>query len=61
MAGNLGFHAFVLSDSTVAYAMRSPGPNGRVIPAAVMHEVGMAELNNEFATVLTTEEIIARL
>ena len=61
MAGNLGFRAFVLSDSTVAYAMRSPGPNGRLIPAAVMHEVGRAELNNEFATVLTTDELISRL
>jgi nicotinamidase-related amidase len=61
MAGNLGFRTFVLSDSTVAYAMRSPGPNGRLIPAAEMHEVGMAELNGEFATVLTTDELLALL
>lgn len=61
MAGNLGFRTFVLSDSTVAFAMRSPGPNGRLIPAAEMHEVGLAELNREFATVLTTDELIALL
>jgi len=61
MAGNLGFRTFVLSDSTVAFAMRSPGPNGRLIPAAEMHEVGMAELNREFATVLTTDELLALL
>jgi nicotinamidase-related amidase len=61
MAGNLGFRTFVLSDSTVAYAMRSPGPSGRLIPAAEMHEVGMAELNREFATVLTTDELLALL
>src|SRR4051812_47600008 len=61
MAGNLGFRTFVLSDSTVAFAMRSPGPDGRLIPAAVMHEVGLAELNREFATILTTEELLALL
>lgn len=61
MAGNLGFRTFVLSDSTVAYAMRSPGLNGRLIPAAVMHEVGLAELDREFATILTTDELLALL
>ena len=61
MAGNLGFKTFVLSDSTVAFAMRAPGPGGRLIPADVMHEVGMAELNREFATILTTDELLALL
>jgi nicotinamidase-related amidase len=61
MAGNLGFRAFVVSDSTVAYAMRSPGANGRLISADVMHEVGMAELNDEFATIVTTDELLALL
>src|SRR5215510_8159752 len=60
MAGNLGFRTFVLSDTTVAYAMRSPA-TGRLIPADVMHEVGMAELNREFATILTTDELLALL
>jgi hypothetical protein len=41
--------------------MRSPGRNGRLISAAEMHEVGMAELNAEFATVLTTDELLALL
>jgi nicotinamidase-related amidase len=59
MAGNLGFRTFVLSDSTVAFAMRSP--RGRMIPAEEMHEVGMAELNSEFATILTTDELLALL
>ena len=61
MAGNLGFRTFVLSDSTVAYAMRAPGPGGRLIPAAVMHEVGLAELHREFATIVTTDELLALL
>lgn len=59
MAGNLGFKTYVLSDSTVAYAMKSP--SGRMIPAELMHEVGMTELNNEFATILTTDEMLALL
>lgn len=58
MAGNLGFRAFVVADSTVAYSMTSP-ITGREIPAELMHDVGMAELNKEFATVVTTEEILA--
>jgi len=61
MAGNLGFRTCVLSDSTVAFVIRSPGPNGRLIPAAEMREVGIAELNREFATVLTTDELLALL
>lgn len=61
MAGNLGFRTLVLSDSTVAYAMRAPGPGGRMIPAAEMHEVGLAELNREFATILSTDELLALL
>jgi len=61
MAGNLGFRTLVLSDATVAFAMRSPGPNGRLIPAEVMHQVGLAEQNRAFATILTTDELIALL
>jgi nicotinamidase-related amidase len=61
MAGNLGFRTFILSDGTVAFAMRSHGPDGRLIPAAEMHEVGLAELNGEFATILTTDELLALL
>jgi nicotinamidase-related amidase len=61
MAGNLGFRAILLSDCTVAFALRSPGPDGRLIPAATMHEVGLAELNREFATILTADELLAQL
>ena len=61
MAGNLGFRALLLSDATVAFAMRSPGPSGRLIPAAEMHEIGLTELHREFATVLTTDELLGML
>jgi nicotinamidase-related amidase len=61
MAGNLGFRTFVLSDCTVAFAMKSAGPNGRLIPAAEMHEVGLAELRGEFATIVTTDELLESL
>jgi nicotinamidase-related amidase len=59
MAGNLGFRAFVLSDATVAFARRSP--TGRLISAAEMHEVGLAEIDGEFATVTTTDNLLALL
>ncbi len=59
MAGNLGFRAYVISDCTVAFAMRSP--TGRMLPAELMHEAGMAELHGEFATVVTSEEMLALL
>jgi nicotinamidase-related amidase len=61
MASNLGFRTFVLSDCTVAFATQGPGPQGRLIPAAVMHEVGLAELHGEFATIVTTDELLTLL
>lgn len=56
MAGNLGFRTYVLSDSTVAFGMRSP--SGRQFSADEMHEVGLTELSGEFATIATTDEIL---
>jgi nicotinamidase-related amidase len=59
MAGNLGFETYVLSDGTATFDRRAP--NGRLITAELMHEIGLAELHGEFATVLTTDELIERL
>lgn len=59
MAGNLGFETFVVSDATATFDRR--GPDGRVHRAETMHEIGLAELHGEFATVLTTDELLARL
>ena len=56
MAGNLGFNVFVSSDATHAFDFKSV--EGKLLPAALMHEVGLAELNYEFANVLATTAIL---
>jgi nicotinamidase-related amidase len=56
MAGNLGFDTYVVSDATASFD--SIGPNGKTYPAELVHELSLATLNGEFATVLTTAEVI---
>lgn len=59
MAGNLGFRTFVVSDATATFEMTSPA--GRHYTAEEMHDMGLAELSGEFATIVTTDELLARL
>lgn len=59
MAGNLGYETFVVSDATATFDRK--GIDGRMIPAETMHEIGLAELHGEFATVLTSAQVVARL
>jgi nicotinamidase-related amidase len=56
MAANLGFTTVVLSDATATFDMRTPG--GKTLGADLMHEVGLAELHEEFATILDTDAVI---
>lgn len=60
MAGNLGWEVYVLRDATAMYA-RAAAPGGskdRDFDAETMHEVALAELHEEFATVVTTDVVI---
>jgi nicotinamidase-related amidase len=57
MAANLGFGVRVVSDATATFDMRSPF--GTLVPAEVMHEIGLTELHGEFATVVDTAAVIA--
>jgi nicotinamidase-related amidase len=57
MAANLGFDVRVVSDATATFDMRSPF--GTLVPAEVMHEIGLTELHGEFASVVDTEAVIA--
>lgn len=57
MAANLGFDVRVVSDATATFDMRSPF--GTLVPAEVMHEIGLTELQGEFATVVDTAAVIA--
>ncbi|CAN5176340.1 cysteine hydrolase family protein [soil metagenome] len=55
MAGNLGYETFVVADATATFDKK--GIDGQHYPAALMHDTALASLNNEFATVVTTDFI----
>ncbi|KAJ7830014.1 isochorismatase [Mycena olivaceomarginata] len=61
MAGNFGFTVFLPRDATAMFELPAAPGNSRSkrFDAETMHEVALAELHEEFATVVTTEEIIA--
>lgn len=59
MAANLGFQTYVVSDATATFDVT--GPDGRRYPAQVMHEVGLAELHDEFATIVDTDSLLGCL
>ncbi len=56
MAGNLGFSAFVVSDATATF--ERVGPDGRTYAAQEMHDTALASLHQEFATVVTTADLV---
>ncbi|MEO1259985.1 MAG: cysteine hydrolase family protein [Bacteroidota bacterium] len=56
MAVNLGFETFLISDATAAFDKSTP--EGGKYPAQLVHEIALANLSDEFATVLNTDEII---
>ena len=56
MAGNLGFNPIVVSDATATFDRQSI--SGAWIPAAVIHDVSLASLNEEFASIQTTEVML---
>jgi nicotinamidase-related amidase len=59
MAGNLGFDTYVVSDATGTFD--NTGPDGRVWSAQLLHDVALADLHGEFATVVDTNDVLARL
>lgn len=59
MAGNLGFRTYVVSDATATFDRRDHA--GRLFTAEEVHAVSLASLHEEFATVLSTEEVLAAL
>lgn len=52
MAGNLGFTVLLVKDATAAFALA--GPDGVTYPAQLVHDVALAELHDEFVTVVDT-------
>lgn len=56
MAGNLGFNTFLVSDATATFDR--VGPDGILYSAESIHNMTMVNLNEEFATIAFTEEIL---
>ena len=56
MAGNLGFNAYLASDATAAFALI--GADGRKHSAEAIHQVSLATLHAEFATVVDTDTLL---
>jgi nicotinamidase-related amidase len=59
MAGNLGFDACLVRDAT--WTFDRTGPDGDVHKAEAIHAMTLANLNGEFATIVTAAEAIAAL
>lgn len=56
MSGNLGFATYLISDATAAFGMKDH--NDTYYDADTIHNVSLATLHDEFATILTTEQLI---
>ena len=59
MAGNLGFHTFVVEDATATF--NRAGLDGRTRPAVEVHAAALSDLADEFATVVSTREVLEAL
>ncbi|NAY91933.1 isochorismatase family protein [Muricauda sp. JGD-17] len=59
MAANLGFKVTLISDATAAFD--KVGIDGNRIPAAVIHDIALANLKDEFATIKTTEAFLSEI
>jgi nicotinamidase-related amidase len=59
MAGNYGYDTFVVSDATATFD--KVGPDGKKYPAEIVHDIALASLHKEFATVIKTEELISKM
>jgi nicotinamidase-related amidase len=53
MAGNFGYDTFVVSDATATFNKK--GTDGQNYPAELIHQTALASLNEEFATIVTTD------
>lgn len=58
MAGNFGYTTYVASDATATFDR--VGVRGEKFPASLVHETALASLNGEFATVLSTRDLMMK-
>jgi len=59
MAGNYGYDTYIVYDATATFCKK--GFSGQLYSAEVIHDTTLASLNGEFATVVTTQQIINSL
>lgn len=56
MAGNLGFDTILVADATATYDRI--GADGTHYSAQLIHDTAIANLHEEFATILSTEDVL---
>ena len=56
MSGNLGYDTYLISDSTAAY--NTMGLDGEMIDCETIHSISLANLNEEFTTIISSEELL---
>jgi nicotinamidase-related amidase len=59
MAKNLGYDTYVISDASATFDKM--GPTNKKYTAEQLHEVTLASLHQEFATILDTETLLYKL
>ncbi len=59
MAGNLGFHTYLVADACFTFARRDF--HGRLRTAEEVHSMSLANLSGEYCTVIDTEAALADL
>ncbi|MBT8180482.1 MAG: cysteine hydrolase [Eudoraea sp.] len=59
MAGNLGYKTFLVSDATATFD--KVGPDGTKFKAETIHNIELASLHIEFATVIRTDELLRQV
>ncbi|REH52507.1 nicotinamidase-related amidase [Tenacibaculum gallaicum] len=59
MAGNFGFETYLISDATASFDR--VGINGEKYDAEIIHLTSLANLNEEFATVIDYEKLIYKI
>ncbi len=56
MSGNLGFNTYLVSDATAAFGMTDH--HNQYYNPDTIHDISLATLHDEFATILSTEQLI---
>ena len=56
MASDLGFTTYLVADATAAHA--STNFDGQFVDAQTIHNIALANLHREFATILNTSDLL---